>query len=208
MQLLRSLFGAKRGVQVRKPWQARARLALESLEDRCLAAVDAFIWFEPLGQTSQLKGETNDHHNGPAFEIKDFSFGVENPTTIGSQSGGAGTGKLHELVIKKTTESASPAFNQNCVAGEHYKVVTIELRKTSGDPADPGKAFLRYKFNTVFTTKIDWSGPGDEGPTETITFVYCKLGVKYLNQRPTGPHQHFQTDLAAFLLCDNPTRHS
>ena len=25
-----------------------------------------------------------------AFEIKDFSFGVENPTTIGSATGGAG----------------------------------------------------------------------------------------------------------------------
>jgi len=27
------------------------------------------------------------------FEIKDFSFGVENPTTIGSATGGAGAGK-------------------------------------------------------------------------------------------------------------------
>jgi hypothetical protein len=29
-----------------------------------------------------------------AFEIKDFSFGVENPTTIGSATGGAGAGKI------------------------------------------------------------------------------------------------------------------
>lgn len=28
------------------------------------------------------------------FEIKDFSFGVENPTTIGSATGGAGAGKI------------------------------------------------------------------------------------------------------------------
>jgi hypothetical protein len=27
-------------------------------------------------------------------EIKDFSFGVENPTTIGSATGGAGAGKI------------------------------------------------------------------------------------------------------------------
>jgi hypothetical protein len=38
-----------------------------------------------------------------AFEIKDFSFGVENPTTIGSATGGAGTGKIsfNEFNIKK-----------------------------------------------------------------------------------------------------------
>ena len=29
-----------------------------------------------------------------SFEIKDFSFGVENPTTVGSASGGAGAGKV------------------------------------------------------------------------------------------------------------------
>jgi len=28
------------------------------------------------------------------IEIKDFSFGVENPTTVGSSTGGAGAGKI------------------------------------------------------------------------------------------------------------------
>jgi type VI protein secretion system component Hcp len=41
-----------------------------------------------------------------------------------------------------------------------------------------GREFLRFKFDTVFTTKIDWSGPGDEGPEESVTFVYGKLGIK------------------------------
>src|SRR5262245_4741542 len=45
-------------------------------------------------------------------------------------------------------------------------------------------AFLKFKFDTVFTTKIDWSGPGDEGPEESITFVYGKLGLKYIAQEP------------------------
>jgi hypothetical protein len=31
---------------------------------------------------------------GGTFEIKNFSFGVENPTTIGSATGGAGAGKV------------------------------------------------------------------------------------------------------------------
>jgi hypothetical protein len=37
---------------------------------------------------------------------------------------------------------------------------------------------MTYTFETVFTTKIDWSGPGDEGPEESIAFVYGKLVVQ------------------------------
>lgn len=159
----------------------RSVLSVESLEDRRLAAVDAFIWFESPG-VMQVQGETRDDvytktGDGPAFEIKDFSFGVENPTTIGSATGGAGAGKIkfNEFTIKKTTDSASPAFFQDSLTGNDGQPV-IEMRKAGGDPQSAGKPFLNFKFDTVFTTKVDWSGPGDEGPEESITFVYGKLG--------------------------------
>jgi len=157
-------------------------------------AVDAFIWFVPaLPNMMQPAGETKDKvyskiKPNPAFEIKDFSFGVENPTTIGSATGGAGAGKIkfNEFTIKKTSDQASPAFFKNCCAGAHYDSVVIAMRKAGGDPMSAGKEFLQFKFGTVFTTKIDWSGPGDEGPEESITFVYGKLGVLYTEQKPTG----------------------
>jgi len=160
-------------------------------------AVDAFIWFDEQGGMAKVEGETKDASymkGGPggakngAFEIKDFSFGVENPTTIGSATGGAGAGKIkfNEFTIKKQTDTASPWFFKNCCAGAHYKTVTIEMRKSGGDPNSAGKVFLQFKFETVFTTKIDWSGPGDEGPEESITFVYGKLGVKYFTQASSG----------------------
>jgi type VI secretion system secreted protein Hcp len=153
-------------------------------------AVDAFIWFEKAGVGNPPEGETLDdtYKKNKAFEIKDFSFGVENPTTIGSATGGAGAGKIkfNEFTIKKTTDQASPLFFKNCCAGVHYGSVTIAMRKAGGDPNLTGKEFLRFKFDTVFTTKIDWSGPGDEGPEESITFVYGKLGVKYTPQQASG----------------------
>ena|ERR1700690_1446445 len=40
-----------------------------------------------------------------------------------------------------------------------------------------GVFLLRFVFKIVFTKKIDWSGPGDEGPEEGVTFVYGKLNV-------------------------------
>ena len=54
----------------------------------------------------------------------------------------------------------------------------VKTLKAKGEEA-AAKEFLRFKFETVFTTKIDWSGPGDEGPEESITFVYGKLGIRY-----------------------------
>jgi len=134
-------------------------------------AVDAFITFEGVSVGSAPA----------AFEIKDFSFGVENPTTIGSATGAAaGKVKFKEFTIKKTTDQASPVFFKNCCAGAHYKTVTVSMRRTGGEVA--AREYLRFKFDTVLTTKIDWSGAGDEGPEESITFVYGKLGIKFTPQ--------------------------
>src|SRR5687767_10250389 len=126
------------------------------------AAVDAFIWFVPASSALPIEGETTDEFfkAKKAFEIKDFSFGVENPTTIGSATGGAGAGKIkfNEFTIKKTSDKASAAFFKNCATGSHYQTVIIALRNAGGDGSnDP---YLYFQFQPVFTTKIVLSGHG------------------------------------------------
>lgn len=135
-----------------------------------------------------VDGITGPNGSPCAFEIKDWSFSVENPTTIGSATGGAGAGKVkfNEFTITKTVDSASPVFFKNLATGAHYNTVTLIMRKAGGDPQSSGHAFLKYTFGTVFTTKINWSGPGDEGPEEQITFVYGTLTVQYQPQKPDG----------------------
>lgn len=140
------------------------------------------------GSFLTIEGVTGLNGQSCVFEIKDFSFGVENPTTIGSATGGAGSGKatFHEFHITKSADSASPILYQHVANGQHFNTATLTMRKAGGDPKQSGTAFLMYKFGTVFTTKIDWSGPGDEGPEEQITFVYGKLSVAYQQQKPNG----------------------
>ena len=103
----------------------------------------------PAGQTQTI-------------ELQDFNLGGETPATIGSATGGAGAGKIkfNEFTIKKTTDSASPAFFRNCVAGAHYKKVTLEMRKAGGDPSSAGKPFLRYHLYDVIVTNAN---PADHG---------------------------------------------
>jgi len=179
--------------------EARAEWPLYSLGD-LIMAVDGFIWFnEPGAGGVAPNGETQDNTykqggtdsdagaNG-AFEIKDFSVSIENPSTIGSATSGAGAGKakFNEFEITKTTDFASPTFFINCVAGIHYGKVFLALRKAGGDPTKSGTEFLRYVFGTVFTTGIDWSGPGDEGPEEKIKFMFGALKIIYNQQSKDG----------------------
>jgi len=156
-------------------------------------AVDSFIWFEQQAGMMPVKGETKDETYSkktpnPAFEINTWSFAIENPTTIGSATSGAGGGKakLNEFSIKKIIDSASPAFFKNCVAGAHYKKVTLEMRKSGGDPQSSGKPFLTYTFYTVFTTGVDYDIGDDTGPTETIKFQYGTVHIKYQKQNKDG----------------------
>jgi len=61
------------------------------------------------------------HQAGKSFEIKDFSFGIDNQSTIGSATGGAGSGKINfgELQIGP---SASDAFTGlNSFVGLHVE---------------------------------------------------------------------------------------
>src|SRR2546421_50035 len=108
-------------------------------------AIDTFIVFEEQSGMDKIFGETQDiffNKDGKggkgrgAFELKDWSFDVSNKTTIGSATGGAGGGKAEfaEFTISKPVDAASPSFFKNCVAGAHYKTVTLSCRKAGSKP--------------------------------------------------------------------------
>ena len=153
-------------------------------------AVDAFIYFYANDSTYQPVGETTDDFFKKflAFEIKDFSFDIEKPATLGSATKGAGGGKtkFNEFNVKKPTDSASAIFFRNCCSGMHYKSAIVAIRKAGGDATASGSPFLFFSFGTVFTTKVEWSGPGDEGPEESLTFAYAQFGIRYVPQTEKG----------------------
>jgi type VI protein secretion system component Hcp len=175
---------------VRHPWAYGFKYENTVLGEQ-LMAVDAFIYFQAPDVNYRPIGETTDSFfmKYGAFEIKDFSFDVENPATIGSATKGAGGGKakFNEFNIKKTTDSASALFFRNCCSGMHYKKVVIAIRKAGGDNTASGAPFLFFSFGTVFTTKVEWTGPGDDtGPEESITFAFAQFGIRYVPQTSTG----------------------
>jgi type VI secretion system secreted protein Hcp len=106
---------------------------------------------------------------GQAIAVDSFSWGAENPTTIGTATGGAGAGKIkfNEFTITKTIDEMSPILYKQMATGAHAQTATLTIRKAGATKAP----YATFTFKTVFITKIDFSGGSPETPTEQVTFL-------------------------------------
>jgi type VI secretion system secreted protein Hcp len=127
---------------------------------------------------------------GTVFEIDDFSFDIEQVLNIGSQSSGAGAGKVtfNPFQITRKSDRVSAQLFAMCCGGQHFKQVVLCLRRAGGDPtSSSGTTFLRFDFGLVAVKTISWSGSdGDESPKEEVTFEYGALKVTYAQQNVDG----------------------
>ena len=120
------------------------------------------------------------------FEVEDFSFDIEQTLNIGSQSSGAGAGKVtfNPFSITRKIDTASPLFFQASCSGKPYKQVGLGIRKSAGG-ATSGVMYLAFTFKLVAVKTMSWSHD-DEAPKETVTFEYGGLTIQYAMQKPDG----------------------
>jgi type VI secretion system secreted protein Hcp len=119
-----------------------------------------------------------------AIDVNAFSWGAENTTTIGSATGGAGTGKasFNKLQIDKNVDVATTALFQKLTTGQHIPSVELVARK-AGSPAP----YLRYCLRTVFVTSQEQAGSaGDDAPQESVEFTFGSMQQSYARQTATG----------------------
>jgi type VI secretion system secreted protein Hcp len=168
-------------------------------------AIDAYMTFvpyvgSPLASESQVDMSLNTENlatQGPVnlanaakagqiFEIEDYSFDVEQTLNIGSQSTGAGAGKItfNPFSITRKIDLQSPTFFNMACSGTAFKFVTLGMRK-SGGGLTSGLIFLRFDFKLVAVKTISWAHD-DESPKETITLEYGALWVSYNQQAASG----------------------
>ena len=119
------------------------------------------------------------------IEIFSFSWGASNPTTVSSGSTGLAAGKvsISSFNIMKRTESSSAALFQSCCNGQHYKTAKVIMRKATGTSGKQ-EIFLEYDFTDVMVESIQWSGSsgGDDTPTESVSFAFAAVAIKYSKQ--------------------------
>ena len=130
---------------------------------------------------------------GSLFEIEDFSFDTEQTLNIGSQSTGAGAGKVtfNPFSITRKIDRFSPVLFQNSCSGTAFQKVALGLRKSSGGDTS-GAIYLVFIFKLVAVKTMAWSYD-DESPKETVTLGYGGLQIHY---RPQNPDGSFQGEIA------------
>jgi len=157
-------------------------------------ASDNFMEFKQpavfFGGSLTVTGESKDKIHPNTFELKTFEFGVENPNTLGSATGGAGAGKAKFAPFKITrgVDIGSAPLFQACAAGCHFPEVWLYIRKAGGGATTSTPLeYLVFKFYTMFVTNIGWSGgEGEDAPTENVEFAYGAMIVNYKKQKADG----------------------
>jgi type VI secretion system Hcp family effector len=128
-----------------------------------------------------IKGESTDKQHKDDIEISSFSWGVSNPTTIGSAASGAGAGKttFQSFNITKVLDKTSPLLLQAAASGQHIKEAElIFARKAGGKEQD----FLYIKMENVLISSVQTQGSGKDGvPQESVTFNFQKAEEVYLS---------------------------
>jgi len=146
-------------------------------------AYDAFL------KLAGVTGESvKDQHKGE-IELLSFSWGVTNPTTVGSGTGlAAGKAAVSDFSITKPTDTASGALFKNCCSGKHFDTAVVSLQKSTG--AASGEVYLKYEFDKVMITNVSWSGSasgaGGDHPVEHVSFAFEKVKVTYKAQDSSG----------------------
>ena len=117
---------------------------------------------------------------------QDFSFDVEQTLNIGSQSTGAGAGKItfNPVSITRKADKISPLLFAAAASGKPYQTMILALRKASGSTG-AGMVFMQYVFKLVAVRTMSWSYT-EESPRETVTFDYWGLQIFYAPQQPDG----------------------
>ena len=124
---------------------------------------------------------------GKLFEIEDFSFDIEQTLNIGSQSTGAGAGKVtfNPFSITRKVDIISPQLFQQACSGTPFEHVALALPRSAGGRGSADQIYLVFNFKLVAVKTISWSYD-DESPKENVSFEYGGLQVKYAGQEPSG----------------------
>ena len=164
-------------------------------------AIDSYVVFipytgSPLSSESQVDMSSNNEElakdlKGYAsakqlFEVEDYSFDIEQVLNIGSQSTGAGAGKItfNPFSITRKIDRSSPILFDMACSGTAFKQVSLALRKSAGG-TQSGVIFLRFDFKLAAVKTISWSHD-DESPKETTTFEYGGMLIRYCQQQANG----------------------
>ena len=161
-------------------------------------AISAYVWFQGydgkyLESESQVDFSSDPQRSAlhyPAnhniFQIENYALDVVQTLNIGSQSSGAGAGKVtfNPFSITRKSDKSSPVLFQMACSGTAFQTVALVLQRSAGGPV-AGAGFMKFTFKLVAVKSISWNYDSEEA-RETVTFEYGGLVVEYFEQKANG----------------------
>lgn len=138
------------------------------------ASADYFLKLEGI------EGESVDEEHRGEIEILSYSWGMSNPTSIGSGGLSAGKVSMSDFTITKKADKASPQLFLACARGKHLPSATITVRRE-------GHTFVRWELKDVVITSFKTRGdPASGAPTEEVRMKFVQIIVTHFVQNSDG----------------------
>lgn len=134
---------------------------------------------------TELDGKTmfkgDDGGKAGIITVLAYSFGLQNSTTIGSATGGAGAGKAvnKPVTITHLMGGSSPEFLAAAASGQRLKSVVISFFRT--DRTGKEVTFYRVTLTNAFVSDVAQRSSGDT-VLEDVSFVFEKIEQQSLAQ--------------------------
>ena len=134
-----------------------------------------------------IDGEVTAKGHEKWIEVLSWSFGVTNPSTIGSATGGAGAGKasFQDVHFVQNSQSSSPKLLQALARGEVHKSVLITFVKGESNPVE----YLKIKLEDVLVSSFQAGaaeGSNNETPSESVSLNFAKIEWDYFPPNGDG----------------------
>ncbi len=130
-----------------------------------------------------IAGESTAKDHKGEIPISGFSVGAQGAQNIGSQSSGAGAGKvsIQSFSITKTLDKSSPLLFQAAATGQHFKEAVLSFTRKAGGKE---QTYLKFDFQNVLISSVQDGSSGGGTPSEQVTFAFQKVSEAFIE--PNG----------------------
>lgn len=151
-----------------------------------MATTDYFLKLEGYPPNPGITGESTDANHKGEIEIESFSWGIHQSLNIGSQSTGAGAGKVTFTSVSFVARSsaATASLFQACCAGTAFQTGTLTIRKAGGTQEDYMKVIMKLcaisDYNHIGVTGVDLI------PRDEFKMLCGGIQIQYATQNKDG----------------------
>jgi type VI protein secretion system component Hcp len=92
---------------------------------------------------------------------------------------------LNPFSVARKVDKAFSVLFQHCCNGQAFAKIDLLLTRPSAVASTPAKLFLQYTFKLIAVATVSWAH-NDVTPTETLTFNYGDLQIRYAQQNADG----------------------